>query len=699
MSIEDFRHEMIKHGLNPPIDIRPGVWERFPGIEQKNGSKDACCMLFPDMQAGVFKDFRYHDDYLNWFADGEKSEMTQEQIDFFIKKNIEAEEKRERQWAEKAAEAKAFCGCLDQADINHPYLVDKQVKPFGILQAGEKLVIPLSDGSGGIMTYQTIDQDGNKKLMFGGKKQGCAFPMTGTNDIIFICEGFSTGASIHEATGKTVLVAIDAGNLRPVVESVIEKKMPGKIIVAADNDWHHEDGVGVGIRKARKICDIFKGQVDWIAPPKIDPEPGEKPSGTDWNDYIRKEGLTAGRRLLTGEDDRLFDMADANVSKNLTCLPSPREYLVYCFGRGFLPKNIVAEICATGGTGKSIFALQFAHMMAGGEKGFYPFSVAGEPKKVLYLSLEDDQDELDRRLWAITELGENKPENLFALSLVGKEMTLMESDQSGNPVRTQTFSALDRSLEGQGIECLILDPYSRAFTGLKENDNGHGTAVIKACEYLSQKHNLAVILIHHANKQSQNSNYEINQSMGRGASSVVDGCRFMFGMCGLSEQDLTRFNIEKESRYKYVKAGLPKANYSGKFSDMFFELVHVPETDTVVMRYMESSGGLMDQIINLICCHLHSFNAETRRKLKRTKDGPGADIKKQLGDEVTSAAINEAINIGIQDGTFAEKSMPKIGGKGGFTKKIIMTKKGAEKVVFHPSIFEAEIKTEKTVLD
>jgi len=51
-----------------------------------------------------------------------------------------------------------------------------------------------------------------------------------------VCEGYATGATIHEATGLAVIVAFDAGNLLPVARFFREKKPDWLIVIAADND-------------------------------------------------------------------------------------------------------------------------------------------------------------------------------------------------------------------------------------------------------------------------------------------------------------------------------------------------------------------------------------------------------------------------------------------------------------------------------
>ncbi|MGH8125981.1 MAG: toprim domain-containing protein [Rhodanobacteraceae bacterium] len=126
-----------------------------------------------------------------------------------------------------------------QPDPEHPYLARKKIKAHGIRQLNEKLVIPLRDADGKLWSVEFISPDGAKRFLSGGRKRGCYFGMgcvAPERGEFCIAEGFATGASIHEATGKAVAVAFDAGNLEPVAR-VLRAKFPGAVItICADND-------------------------------------------------------------------------------------------------------------------------------------------------------------------------------------------------------------------------------------------------------------------------------------------------------------------------------------------------------------------------------------------------------------------------------------------------------------------------------
>ncbi len=155
-------------------------------------------------------------------------------------KQIEAAKRlREAEQANVQAECREWCARAwkecQPADPQHPYLVRKKIKPYGIKQLEDALLVPLSS-AGVIHGIQFIKPDGEKRFKVGTAKQGNCFKIGDLTDTVVICEGFATGASIHEATGYCVLVAFDAGNLKAVAEMAKAKLSGRDLIIAADND-------------------------------------------------------------------------------------------------------------------------------------------------------------------------------------------------------------------------------------------------------------------------------------------------------------------------------------------------------------------------------------------------------------------------------------------------------------------------------
>ncbi len=127
------------------------------------------------------------------------------------------------------------------ASVDHPYLIAKQVKPYGIRQMKGALLIPMRDSDGHIWNLQLITPDRVKKFQYGCRVTGLyhaigKFSGKVPVELMVIAEGYATAASVHEATGYPVAVALTAGNLEPVAKTLRSKYPNLRIVIAADND-------------------------------------------------------------------------------------------------------------------------------------------------------------------------------------------------------------------------------------------------------------------------------------------------------------------------------------------------------------------------------------------------------------------------------------------------------------------------------
>ena len=216
------------------------------------------------------------------------------------KKKREAEQARRNEAARKKA-AREW-DAASPAPQDHPYLQTKGVQSYGLKvnQTGQ-LIVPACDNDKVIWTLQTISQDGAKRFLSGGAKRGNYFTIPG-NDKFYICEGYATGASIHESTGGTVIVAFDSGNLKPVAKNIKAKYANHQIVICGDNDQWTKDNPGA--KAAREAAAAIGARI--VAPKFKDTT--ERP--TDFNDLARLESpqvvkaqIEATRAVLAIDDD------------------------------------------------------------------------------------------------------------------------------------------------------------------------------------------------------------------------------------------------------------------------------------------------------------------------------------------------------------------------------------------------------------
>ncbi len=174
---------------------------------------------------------------------------------------------------------------------DHLYLTAKVVQAHGTRIEGDALLIPMRDTAGTLHSVQVIEADGSKRFHPGGRVKGCYFGIGKPDGLLIVCEGFATGASIHEATGHAVAVAFNAVNLEAVAQALHAKYPSFRLIVAADDDWRTEGNPGM--TKATAAARSVGG---WLATPRFPAWRGDK--DTDFNDLHRLGGAPAVQASL-----------------------------------------------------------------------------------------------------------------------------------------------------------------------------------------------------------------------------------------------------------------------------------------------------------------------------------------------------------------------------------------------------------------
>ena len=268
----EFADCMIDHGYEPPQYIPTGKIFRF-------GANYVCWgILFDDRSGGVFGNWKTGEEIIWQSKKTRYTPYEKEQFAAHIKATKALEDaKREELYAKAANRAQSVLDGARQASPTHPYLVAKKIKPYGVLQDGANLLIPVYDVLGDLMSYQSISPTGSKRFFSGGKVSGGMYFLGNVlaNQPIYICEGFATAASVFEEQGEEgfCVVAFNAGNLKPVALALKEVMRDCEIVICGDDD---EAGRKHGKEAARAV----QGKV--IFPPFQEKKEGL----TDWNDYL-----------------------------------------------------------------------------------------------------------------------------------------------------------------------------------------------------------------------------------------------------------------------------------------------------------------------------------------------------------------------------------------------------------------------------
>jgi len=293
--IEQFKHAVALAGLESPGDIEAdGKLHRF-SASGKRGDDAGWYVLHPDgIPAGAFGCWRTGLSE-TWCAktDADMTVMEREAHRQRIKDmqaQREAEQAAQHQAAEATAQQRWAAGtpCAD-----HPYLKTKGVKAYGLrTDAAGLLIVPMRDTAGTLHSLQTIAADGDKRFLPGGRVKGCYHAIgKPKGNVLIVCEGYATGASIHEATGHAVAVAFNAGNLKAVTLALRDKYPALKIVVAADDD--HRTPGNPGIFKATTAAQAVAAS---MAVPDFGAHRPDR--ATDFNDLHQLAGLEAVSRSI-----------------------------------------------------------------------------------------------------------------------------------------------------------------------------------------------------------------------------------------------------------------------------------------------------------------------------------------------------------------------------------------------------------------
>ena len=290
---QEFHAAIVAAGLTPPYEIiADGAIHRF----SSNGGVDddaGWYVLHSDIvAAGVFGCWRAGS---NWqWCSKSPSEMTQAELVAHQDRVQSFKALRNTEQAQRHASAAVLAASsFDAATpcINHPYLTNKGVQAYGIRQAGDNLLIPLYDLTGIVHSLQTITPAGFKRFQTGGRVKGCFQGFRGSAGVLLICEGYATGASLHEATGHAVAVAFNAGNLEMVALEFRAEYPDVKIVISADDD--HQTESNPGMTKARSAAAVVGG---YLAVPDFGVNRPAK--ATDFNDLHQLSGLVAVKRCI-----------------------------------------------------------------------------------------------------------------------------------------------------------------------------------------------------------------------------------------------------------------------------------------------------------------------------------------------------------------------------------------------------------------
>jgi hypothetical protein len=235
-------------------------------------------------------------------------------------------------------------------------------------------------------------------------------------------------------------------------------------------------------------------------------------------------------------------------------LPPPRGWLL---GTAFCRK-FISSLVAPGGVGKSALRLAQLISLAIGRAltGEHVFQRC----RVLIVSLEDDADELRRRLRAAClHHGVAQPELEGWLFLAAPGVDggkLMVPDQHGRPVVGALSGKLAAAIKDRRIDVCSIDPFVKSHS-VEENSNSMIDKVVQILSDMAGAHNCAIDLPHHTAKGQADPG---NPDRGRGASSMRDAGRLVYTLTPMMPEEAQALGVSEAERRSLIRLDSAKVN-------------------------------------------------------------------------------------------------------------------------------------------
>jgi hypothetical protein len=303
--------------------------------------------------------------------------------------------------------------------------------------------------------------------------------------------------------------------------------------------------------------------------------------------FLKGEGhITQDQQSTAGVlDDYDEFLGKANLGNMLDTEPVPREWAI----PQFAPVGKVTVLAGPGGVSKSMLMLHvLTHGALGQSWAGYKFSA---PLRSLYVSYEDDTQELHSRVHALTgamvayddgvldalhDVKGSVRKNLLMYAADEEALSWVlatKPDRFAPAERTARVNWLIGLIKHAGIKLLVLDPAVYTHQ-LEENNISDMASYMQMLTHIAKAGNCAVVVLHHMSKAaSWVSLAEVNQGALRGASSFADNARSVTVALSMPAKDAPLYGLpaDRTTSSKYVVTQHVKHNYSAPMVQQVFE--------------------------------------------------------------------------------------------------------------------------------
>lgn len=521
-----------EQGRSMGVNLRTGKWADFAG---KDGGGDLLYLWSDVHGISVHEALVEAEQWLGWDTGKAKVDTTWPRpiVVPAMTAPISREDDKDKWWLridpkkweyfDAKGELWATVRRWDNPDLNHPER--KRVRPWDHKREDEKW----PEGARPLYKLDEISQSTGPVILVEGEK--CADALRTLGHVATTMPGGASAARV-----------IDWSPLH------------GRDVVRwADNDeagakWAETTLAALMASGVRSIRDVTT--------------PSGKPDGWDCADATDAE--IGALLAATGAPAPTARPITAKAFKPPAFQDIPKRRFVYDH---IYQCGTLTVTAGEGGAGKSALHVIEAIAIATG-RDLLQTGKPIERCRVWLIALEDDEDEMNRRIaaamihfnvewpdldgWLFVTTQSHAPDFLVATST-----------REGVEVSRKDIDALKAEITERGIGVTIFDPYVYLHT-INENDNSGQAAVMKALVSVFLETKTAGALVHHAKKPSANDRSGPSAADIRGASAIVNSSRHGRLVNTMTAADAEKLGVPDGERHFYFRTTSVKANYSPK---------------------------------------------------------------------------------------------------------------------------------------
>lgn len=315
----------------------------------------------------------------------------------------------------------------------------------------------------------------------------------------------------------------------------------------------------------------------------------------DDTENTRKAMASSLRKARTQQRETIDDTPEVDDSETKANIFQEFPARAWAL-RPIVPKNCVTTLIAPGGTGKSALVSLLAGCLAAGTQ--FPGCEAEEAKRVVIVTYEDDKVEYERKLAALWSSGLLGKDSSFVDRLHIIDMDKLDYDGKktwatsafGRAEPTGFASVTTEVLRSLAPDIVIFETLS-LLNGVDESNESF-TMILACAKAMCVELDCSVIITHHQNKASQ-TNETMDQTVGRGGSSLADNARSVLQLVKMSEKKAKGLWPQKdfsevERDFEHMIALVhTKSNYARSLEPLLMLRVPDPRVDAFYLKAID----------------------------------------------------------------------------------------------------------------